>query len=163
MGINWREALHPRDRNGRFVRKASVGVRVSTRSASVTVGKRYPVIPGKVNVYGGVLLRVERARAGNGIIDRWVDGAQSRLIGAIPEGTLRNVAQSLAEGQSAEARGLRISGNGLRPQQPTIRVNRSSSRPGGHSQTTTDPGVPKTPRARAPRKPRAPRTRKVAA
>lgn len=159
MGL-WREILHPRDSKGRFVRKASVGVRVSTRSASVTVGKRYPIVPGKVNVYGGVLLRVERANAGNGIVDRWIDQAQSRVVSAIPEGTLRNVAQSLSEGQKVRSNGLTISGSGIRPQSPQLRINRSSSytknegdraprrkprtrsaaRAGGHTQTTNDPG-----------------------
>lgn len=157
------ESEHPRGSDGKFRRKASVGVRVSTRSATVTVGKRYPIIPGKVNVYGGVLLRVERANAGNGIVDRLVDNAQSKLVSALPEGTLRNIGESLASGQSHREGSTLISASGIKPNTPTLRVTRSSkpsytkndadatprrkrtpreprTRSGGHSQTTNDPG-----------------------
>lgn len=157
------ESEHPRNRDGKFRPKASVGLRVSTRSATATIGKRFPLIPGKINVYGGVLLRVERANAGNSVVDRLVDNAQSKLVNALPEGTLRNIGQSLASGQSHREGSTLISASGIRPNSPTVRLTRSSkpsytknaadatprrqraprqprTRSGGHSQTTNDPG-----------------------
>lgn len=162
MGRFWNSAMHPRDSNGRFAKKLSVGVRVSTRSVSVTVGKRVPLVPGKVNLYVGALARVERANRNNGPLDRAIDGIKNSVVNSFPEGKFRNIASSLAQQGSVNTGSTLITGSTGFRGTPTIRASTRVggapvARPTGTSLTPA--GRPSKRVARAPRQPRA---RKVA-
>ncbi len=153
-------SLHPRDQNGRFRKKASVGVRVSTRSVSVTVGRRFPIVPGKANVYVGGLVRLEKASRSKGPIARAADRVQDRLIEAIPEGAARNIIGGvLQEGSYRQGSTLITANSGIRSS-PTIRATRSSQPVSRRVQETGQvqtPGLNRSPN-RKPRKPRQRRT-----
>lgn len=153
----WTPSLHPRDRNGRFASKGSIGFRVSTRSVSATAGRRFPIVPGKVNLYVGALVRVENASRSKGPIDKLTDKVQDRLVNAIPEGATRNIIKNLAGSGSHREGSTLISGTTGRRSTPTIRVTRSSA-PGGGSNSRNTGSVQTSGVSRSPnRKPRAPR------
>lgn len=156
MGIRnfWR--FQPRDSHGRWTDgpgsgpslripgNLQVGGRISTRSASLTVGKRLPVVPGKLNVYVGGLVRVERANRGEGLIDKKIDAATSSLVQRLPGG-LQGVAQSLVDDGKIRQGNTLISVGGLRPSSPTVNVRRTGT------QRPTQTGGVRSPN----RKPRA--------
>lgn len=151
----WNPSQHPRDGNGRFRRKGSVGVRVSTRSISVTAGQRIPLVPGKVNLFVGGLVRLENASRAKGPVQRGFDRLTDRAINLVPDGGLRNIAKGLAgEGSVRRGSTLITGSTGLRST-PTIRATRSSS---GSVQTGNKTRSPN----RKPRAPRQPRARRVA-
>ena len=166
----WTPSLHPRDRNGRFTKKTSVGIRVSTRSVSATAGVRFPIVPGKVNLFVGGLVRIENASRAKGPLDRLADAGRDKLINALPEGAISRIGKGLiGEGQYRSGSTL-IQGTTGRRSTPTIRVGRTSgsgktrtpARNGKPAsvQTTTGSGT-RSPN-RKPRQPRAPRPRRVA-
>lgn len=127
----WSPSEHPRDQNGKFRKKVSVGVRVSTRSASVTAGRRVPLIPGRVNLYVGGLVRLENARRSKGPLSRLADRAQDRAINALPEGALKSAVGSVLKEGNYRAGSTLITANSGRRSTPTIRATRSSSPRGG--------------------------------
>lgn len=155
----WNPSFHPRDEDGKFRRKASVGVRVSTRSVSATVGRRFPIIPGRANLYVGGLIRLENANRSKGVISRAADRVQDRVINAIPEGRTRDVIGGVLREGSVRQGSTLISASTGRRSTPTIRATRSSAmRSPGQVQTA---GVAST--ATSERSPnRKPRTRSVA-
>lgn len=160
MGLRrWNSSEHPRDARGRFVSKLSVGLRVNTRSASVTVGRRFPVIPGKVNVYTGALIRVERANRGNGIVDRKIDAAQAAIVSRLPSEALRGFAQGIAENGRFKQGSTLVTVGGIRPQTPTIRLTNNGAK--AKDKNTITRNKPRSPN-RKPRAPRQPRARRVA-
>jgi hypothetical protein len=71
--FRWNPADHPRWPNGKFRPKLSQSVRASPHSVSYNIGYRVPA--GKVNIYAGALLRVERANRTN-----IIRNATSRII-----------------------------------------------------------------------------------
>lgn len=150
MGIRWGKfnPAQPRDSKGRWTKgfgRVQVGGRISTSSASLTVGKRIPVVPGKVNVYVGGLVRVERANRGNGLIDRKIDAATSSLIQRLPS-NFQGIAQSLADDGRYRQGSTLVSVGGLKAPSPTVNIRRANQ-----ARPTQTGGV------RAPR--RKPRTR----
>lgn len=151
---------HPRDEDGKFKRKLSVGLRVSTRSASATVGKRYPIVPGKVNLYVGGLVRVESANRNKGPISRGAARIQDQAIRLLPDGEFRNNVQSLVKEGRARQGSTLISGTTGRRSRPTISFaqNDSSRREAARRQRAPRPPRPVITDAyeipRAPRKPR---------
>lgn len=156
----WTPSLHPRDANGRFRSKTTASVRLSTRSVSATVGRRFALVPGKVNLYVGGLVRLENASRNKGPIDKLQDKIQDRLVNAVPDGKLRAIASGLAgSGQFREGSTL-ITGSTGRKGTPTIRVGTSGGnlKPGGGVQTGNRTRSPN----RKPRAPRTPRARRVA-
>lgn len=85
MAVRWIEALHPRDRNGRFRRKGKVSFRLGTRSASITYGRTIPIIPGKVGLHLGVLARLESLSEKRGYLARLTDKALGKIATKVPE------------------------------------------------------------------------------
>jgi hypothetical protein len=81
----WLEALHPRDKNGRFRRKGKVSFRLGTRSATVTYGRTIPIVPGKVGLHLGVLARLESTSAKKGYLSRLTDKALAQVAKRAPE------------------------------------------------------------------------------
>jgi hypothetical protein len=155
--VGWNPTLHPRDGDGKFRRKASIGVRVSTRSVSATVGRRFPIIPGRANLYVGGLVRLENARRSKGPIAQAADRVQDRLINAVPEGATKNVLSGiLKEGGFRQGSTLISASSGFKST-PTIRATRSSSRlrSPGQVQSAGSAGTERSPN-------RKPRTRSVA-
>lgn len=148
----WTPSKHPRDGQGRF-RKVNIGVRVSTRSVSVTAGRRVPLIPGRVNLYVGGLARLENAKRSRGPLAKAQERATERLVNVIPDGALKNaVGGILKEGQFRAGSTL-ITANSGRRSTPTIRATRNS----GKAKATrggidTPGGTPRSPN-------RKPRTR----
>mgnify|MGYP001047240209 CR=1 FL=1 len=160
----WNSALHPRGPDGRFRSKTTYGVRVSTRSVSATVGRRIPLVPGKVNLYVGGLVRLENASRSKGPIDRVLDRAGDRLVNAVPDGRGRDIARSLVgTGQFREGSTL-ITANTGRRGRATVSARRSTggTMRGGNSVQTKGNASVRSPN-RKPRQPRQPRARKVAA
>jgi hypothetical protein len=157
------EALHPRDKNGRFKGKGSAGVRVSTRSVSVNAGRRYAVVPGKVNVYVGGLIRVENASRSKGPIDRFIDRKSEKLLSLIPDGGARRVAQGLAGTGQFRSGSTLVQGTLGRRSTPTIRATKNSGSLARNSARTGDTIKMSGTKKRAPRKPRQPRRRVITA
>jgi hypothetical protein len=153
--MGWNPTLHPRDGDGKFKRKASIGVRVSTRSVSATIGKRFPIIPGRANLYVGGLVRLENARRSKGPISLAADRFQDKLINLAPEGRTRDVIGSVLREGSVRQGSTLITANSGRRSSPTIRATRSSSHMRGANSVQT-PGSANT---RSPN--RKPRTRSV--
>lgn len=146
--------FQPRDSNGRWTSTGSVGVRVSTRSASLTAGRRVALVPGKVNLYVGGLVRVENASRTKGPISRASDRLQDRLVSAIPDGAFKRAAAGLSsKGQFRDGSTL-VQGSTGRRAAPTIRATRSSGsmRRGGATYTQNPETAQPTRRPRAPRK-----------
>jgi hypothetical protein len=156
--MSFNSALHPRDRNGRFVSKTTYGVRVGTRSVSATVGKRFPLIPGKVNVYVGGLVRIENASRSKGPIDRMADKIQDRVVQATPDRAKGIVGSLLGTGQFREGSTLITASTGRRSR-ATVSARRTT---GGAKNTQTTGNAVRSPN-RKPRQARQPRARKVAA
>lgn len=154
MGL-FNSALHPRDGRGRFANKATIGFRVSTRSVSGTVGTRFPLVPGKVNIYVGALVRVENASRSKGPLDRLIGGAKERTVSAFPEGKLRDIASGLASKGAVNHGSTLITGSTGRRSTPTLRSQTSVG--GSRRDTISSPAASKARRERAPRKPRQPR------
>lgn len=159
----WNPTLHPRDHDGKFKRKASIGVRVSTRSVSATIGRRFPIIPGRVNLYVGGLARIENAKRSKGPIAQAADKIQDRLINIAPEGKVRDVIGSVVRDGAVRQGSTLISANSGRKSSPTIRVTKSSSRlrSPGQVQTAGDAASVRSPN-RKPRTRSLERARRVA-
>lgn len=81
----WLEALHPRDKNGRFRRKGKVSFRLGLRSATVTYGRTIPIVPGKVGLHLGVLARLESTSAKKGYLSRLTDKALAQVAKRAPD------------------------------------------------------------------------------
>jgi hypothetical protein len=123
----WTPSKHPRDGKGRF-RKVNVGVRVSTRSVSVTAGRRLPLIPGRVNLYVGGLARLENARRSRGPVARAQEVVTDALVNKLPEGKLRDLAGSIAKEGRFQAGSTLITASSGRRSTPTIRATRNSGK-----------------------------------
>lgn len=157
---HWTPSLHPRDESGRFKSKGSVGLRVSTRSVSATAGYRIPIVPGKINVFVGGLVRVENASRAKGPIDRFVDRKTDQVLSKLPDGATSNIIKGLVSNGQYKNGSTLVQGNTGRRSAPTLRVGRSTAKATNNANT----GAVQTTRSpnRKPRVPRQPRARRVA-
>lgn len=169
--MSFREALHPRDRRGRFTKKGSIAaltsgssaksegfklpgtakvtVRASLSSATVTYGRTLPLIPGKVNIHLGVLARVEKASGGPNFLEKRVDSALTKLASRLPKNKAGEAIGDVLRGKKADLGGITVGGGGRRRVNPTIRAaTKSKKKTAGR-------------KVRKPRTPRQPRQRRT--
>lgn len=128
--------------------KGRVQVRASLRSATVQYGRTLPIIPGKVNLYLGVLARVEKGNNNPTLLERKVSEATDKLASKIPQkgAAGKLVADLLRKGESS-INGVRIARQGGRRRASSIRVTQAKASTQG----------------RKVRQPRQPRQRKYPA
>jgi len=144
---NW---SHPRDLKGRFTPKLSHSLRASTRSVSYNAGARIPIVPGRINLYTGALIRVERTDRTAGLLsgaaDKVIDGFVSKT------GNKPSVAKAAALLKTGEVEvgGIRVQRSAI-INSPTIRVSGAKQLAKG---TTTHNQVASTVSRSPNRKPR---------
>lgn len=150
---NW---SHPRGANGRFVPKLSQSLRGSSRSVSYNAGARIPIVPGRLNLYAGALIRVERSSNRPGLLS----GAADKVLDGIVTGTgnrdgVRKAADLLKTGE-VEINGIRIQRSAI-INSPTVRVSGAKKR---QQTPSTISGLPQSKRA-PNRKPRTRSQRRI--
>ncbi len=141
-------AKHPRDKKGRFRTKTVAGIRVSRRSASVSVGKNIRVAKNK-NLYVGVLARIENTSGKKSYMERLSDSALKKASSKLPEGRTKRIAEGIAK-----ERKIRIDDNTI------IEIPISRPRPQQVRARRTTTGGPQPTSQRKPRKPRSPRAQR---
>lgn len=141
----WNPSAHPRDAHGRFRSKGRITVRASMRSATVQYGRTLPLIPGKANLYLGVLARVEKAGDKQSFVEKKVDAAVNKLVSKIPQNRAAGrIVANLIQHRESDVGGFKVGRTGRRRSASSIRVTNSKSATAGR-------------KVRQPRKPRAPR------
>lgn len=167
--MSFREALHPRDRKGRFAKKggltaltsgssarsqgfklpgtAKVSVRASLSSATVTYGRTLPLIPGKLNVHLGVLARIEKASGGPNFLEKRVDSALGKIASRLPKNKAGEALGDVLRGKKADIGGVTVGGGGRRRVNPTIRATTKSKRATA-GRKVRKPRTPRQPRQR---------------
>lgn len=143
---------------GQFRPKTSQSVRVSTRSVSYNAGLRTPIVPGKLALYTGVLIRLERVSDKPSFLRRQSDKVLGSIVAKSGNSPYAIMASRILTQRTAEAGGVRISRNKI-VSTPSLRV---SNAPGQEARRKHRSEYKSTAvRARAPRAPRAraPRTR----
>lgn len=146
--MGWNPLDHPRDDRGRFRKKTKVSLRVGTRSATVTVGRTFPIIPGKVGLHLGVLARVENISQKQGYLSKLSDKVLNKLSRFIPEEN-RELVQGILKSRRARVGGIEIGQIGGSRRASSIRLTNSVKQSKSATSGT-----------RAPR--RKPRTRSAA-
>jgi hypothetical protein len=141
----WIESLHPRDRNGRFRSKTRASFRLGTRSATLTVGRSFPIIPGKVGIHLGVLARLESLSSKRGYLARLTDNALAQIARRVPE-RQRDIVLDVLKRRKATVGGVQIHQIGGQRRASSIKISNSIA-----------PARRATAGTRAPR--RKPRTR----
>jgi hypothetical protein len=144
----WNPALHPRDSNGRFRSKTKVSFRLGIRSATVTVGRSFPIIPGKVGVHLGVLARLESYSERRGYLARLTDNALAQIAKRVPE-KQRDLVLDVLKRRKAQVGGVQIHRIGGQRRANSVKISNSVA-----------PARKATAGVRAPR--RQPRTRAAA-
>lgn len=168
--MSFREALHPRDRKGRFAKKGSipaltggsasrsgagfklpgtakVTVRASLSSATVSYGRTLPLIPGKVNIHLGVLARVEKAGGGQNFLEKRFDSLADKVAGRLPKNKVGSAIGDVIRGKKTDVGGVTIGGNRRRVN-PTIRAT-SKSKKNSAGRKVRKPRQPRQPRQRS--------------
>jgi hypothetical protein len=128
MAGRWLEALHPRDKNGRFRSKGKVSFRLGLRSATVTYGRTIPVIPGKVGLHLGVLARLESTSAKKGYLSRLTDKALGQIAKRVPEKQSKVVLDVLKR-RKATVGGVQIHQIGGQRRASSIKVSSAIRQP----------------------------------
>lgn len=143
----WIEALHPRDRNGRFKGKTKASFRLGTRSATLTVGRSFPIIPGKVGIHLGVLARLESLSEQRGYLARLTDKALGQIAQRLPENKRQTVLDVLKR-RKAQIGGVQIHQIGGQRRAASIKVSNSIS-PARRSTAGTRTSRNRKPRTRS--------------
>ena len=118
----WIEALHPRDGNGRFKSKTKVSFRLGARSATFTVGRSIPIIPGKVGIHLGVLARLENLSEQRGYLAKLTDRALGQLAKRLPENRRQTVLDVLKR-RKAQVGGVQIHQIGGQRRARSVRIS----------------------------------------
>lgn len=124
----WLEALHPRDKNGRFKSKTKVSFRLGTRSATLTAGRSFPIIPGKVGIHLGVLARLESLSEKRGYLAKLTDKALEQVARRVPEKQRQTVLDVLKR-RKATVGGVQIHQIGGQRRASSIKVSNSIAGP----------------------------------
>lgn len=171
MAGRWNPTKHPRDNRGRFSskgggsgspvagrkvsdgpgvsRKAGPGtitLRASLRSATVQYGRTIPLVPGKINIYGGVLFRVEKAGNKATFLERGRDRAVEKIASRLPKGRVGKVAEDLIRGQQSQVGGVTVGRQGGKRRASSIRVSNSKNIAGKRVRGARKPRAPRKPR-----------------
>jgi hypothetical protein len=129
MARRWLEALHPRDRNGRFRSKTKVSFRLGTRSATFTVGRSIPIIPGKVGLHLGVLARIESLSEKRGYLAKLSDMALAKIAKIAPQ-KQRAVVLDVLKRRKATVGGVQIHQIGGQRRARSVKLSNASMKPG---------------------------------
>lgn len=122
--VRWNPALHPRDRNGRFRSKTKVSFRLGTRSATVTVGRSIPIIPGKIGIHLGVLARLESYSERRGYLAKLTDRALGQIARRVPE-KQRDLVLDVLKRRKAQVGGVQIHQIGGQRRASSIKISNS--------------------------------------
>lgn len=144
----WNPSLHPRDSNGRFKSKTKVSFRLGTRSATLTVGRSFPIIPGKVGIHLGVLARLESLSERRGYLARLTDNALAQIAKRVPQ-KQRELVLDVLKRRKAQVGGVQIHRIGGQRRASSVKISNAVA-----------PARKATAGVRAPR--RQPRTRSAA-
>lgn len=124
MARNWKSWLHPRDSRGRFRSKTKVSFRLGTRSATATVGRSFPIIPGKVGIHLGVLARLESYSERRGYLARLTDKALAGIARRAPE-KQRDLVLDVLKRRKATVGGVQIHQIGGQRRASSIKISNS--------------------------------------
>lgn len=150
----WDASKHPRGPDGRFISAGKVSFRVSPRSATIMYGHTIPVVPGKVNVYAGALLRVERARGHETAIEKKLKAQGQKIAARLPA----KVVSATSKGGFESSRGTTFRIQRPKVKQPQVRVQHKVRTQQTRRAPITN-GEPGIRQVRAPN--RKPRTRSL--
>lgn len=169
MARRW-NPRQPRDSHGRFAKKGGGGpvagkkvsvdgpgvsrkagpgtitVRASLRSATVQYGRSVPLIPGKVNVYGGVLFRIEKAGDKSTFLERGRDRIVDKVASKVPKNRVGRVVEDLIRGQQSQVGGVTVGRSGGKRKASSIRVSNSKNIAGQRVRGARKPRAPRQPR-----------------
>jgi hypothetical protein len=168
MARRW-NPRQPRDKRGRFAKKGggdgpsnsskgdgpgvsrkagpgTITLRASLRSATVQYGRTVPLIPGKVNVYGGVLFRIEKAGDKATFLERGRDRIVDKVASKIPKNKVGKVAEDLLRGQQSQVGGVTVGRQGGKRKTTSIRVSNSKNIAGKRVRGARKPRAPRQPR-----------------
>lgn len=145
-------ALHPRDRLGRFATrgKAQVSFRVSTRSATATVGRSFTIIPGKVGIHLGVLARIDNLSEKRGYLAKLTDKGLARLSKYAPARHREAIIEVLRK-RKVDVGGVRLHQIGGQRRAGSVKISNSIK---GPRKATSGVRAPRR-KARRTRTPRA--------
>lgn len=174
MARRW-NPRQPRDNRGRFAKKAGGGssgsskksgdgpgvsrkagpgtvtVRASLRSATIQYGRSVPLLPGKVNVYGGVLFRIEKAGDKSSFLERGRDRIVDKVASKVPKNRAGKVFEDLLRGQQSTVGGVTVGRSGGKRKASSIRVSNSKNIAGKRVRGARKPRAPRQPRQKRAR------------
>lgn len=105
-----------------------VQVRASLRSATVQYGRTLPIVPGKLNLYLGVLARVEKGNNNPTFLEKKVSEATENLASRIPQkgATGKLLADLLRKGEST-VNGVKVARSGGKRRASSIRLTQAKA------------------------------------
>jgi hypothetical protein len=118
----WDSSKHPRGPDGKFITAGKLSFRVSPRSATVMYGHTLPIVPGKANLYVGVLARVERAPGYKTGLEKSASNIGKKLTAKFPQ----KIQTVLHKGSIEGPGGTQITFAKPKVRQPQLRAYRKT-------------------------------------